>query len=151
MSNLYHLAYISRNAVQGSSKDIKDEIEHILHTARVNNGKTGVTGALLFSGDYFCQVIEGQQKDVEELFETIQMDPRHNDVTVLEFQPITERGFSDWSMAFAGMESKMRFNIDGIKQSKDELAMRETGRNMVFVLEQLVTQRQEARDAALSN
>lgn len=146
VSQLYHLAYISRNAVEGGHDNIKLEIERILQSARHNNVNMGVTGALLFSGGYFCQVIEGEQQNIEELFEIIQMDPRHNDITVLEFQPIAQRGFAEWSMAFAGMEDRMRFNIEGIKQSKDEMTMQETGRNLVTVLEQLVVQRQTVRN-----
>lgn len=151
MSQLYHLAYISRNAIEGSNEDIRVEIERILHVARAKNSKTGVTGALLFSGGYFCQVIEGGQSNIEELFETIQMDPRHSDVTVIEFLPIAERSFSDWSMAFAGMDEKARFSIDGIKQSKSEIAMREVGRNLFYVLEQLITQRQNINNEIRSN
>lgn len=148
MSQLYHLAYISRTAIEGRNEDIRVEIERILHVARARNSKTGVTGALLFSGGYFCQVIEGGQRAIEELFETIQMDPRHSDVTVIEFLPIAARSFSDWSMAFAGVDEKERFSIDGIKKSKTEIAMQEVGRNLLSNLERLITQRQDINNEA---
>jgi lipase chaperone LimK len=102
----------------------------------------GVTGALLYSGGYFCQVIEGPEAVLEELFESIQMDRRHGDVTVLHFKPVEARGFSEWAMALAGIEDHMRFDIEGIRASKDDLTMQEAGRDLVSVLEQLVKQHQ---------
>ena len=115
----------------------------VLAAATRNNPALDITGALLYSGGYFCQAIEGPVDNIEELFEAIQMDDRHCEVTVLHFEPIEERGFSDWSMAFAGIEETMRFDISGIKESKDELGMRQTGVALVNVLDQLVNQHQD--------
>jgi lipase chaperone LimK len=140
--NLYNLAYISKNSIKGSPDEVKSEIQNILTAAHRNNPAVGVTGALLYSGGYFCQVIEGPEQVLEELFESIQMDRRHADVTVLHFTPVEARDFSDWAMALAGIEQDMRFDIEGIRASKDELKMREAGRNLVAVLEQLVQQHQ---------
>jgi Sensors of blue-light using FAD len=142
VSDLYNLAYISKNTIKGNAEEIKEQIRDILAAAHRNNPAKGVTGALLYSGGYFCQVIEGPEDVLEELFESIQMDGRHGDVTVLHFEPIEARGFSDWAMALAGIEDNMRFDIDGVLASKDELKMRETGRDLVSVLEQMVKQHQ---------
>ncbi|HSG62276.1 MAG TPA: BLUF domain-containing protein [Pseudomonadales bacterium] len=142
MNQLYSMAYISKNKIPGTREDVKNQIASILESAQRNNPSLNVTGALLYSGGFFCQVIEGPEDNLEELFETIQMDDRHGDVTVLHFHEISERGFSDWSMAFAGIEETMRFDIEGIKKSKDDLALLETGKNLVAVLEELVTQQQ---------
>jgi hypothetical protein len=142
VSKLLNLAYISRNTIKGDKQAINSEIEDILASAHRNNPAKGITGALLYSGGYFCQVIEGPEEALEELYETIQMDDRHGDVTVLQFEPIEERGFSEWAMAFAGIEDEMRFDANGILASKDELKMREAGKNMVSVLEEMVKQHQ---------
>ena len=45
-------------------------------------------------------------------------------------------------MAFAGIEETMRFDVDGLRQSTDELKLRDTGRNLAHVLEELITQNQ---------
>jgi hypothetical protein len=144
MSNLYHLAYISKNTISGSLLEIETQIRQILDVAGRNNPSKGITGALLYSGGYFCQVIEGPEEPLEELYEVIQMDPRHGEVTVLHFEPIAKRGFNEWAMAFAGVEEDMRFDIEAIRASKDEVAMAETGRDMVVVLEKLVQQHQNS-------
>lgn len=147
MSNLYHLAYISKNSINGTEDDIKEQVKSILSTAQTNNPALGVTGALLYSGGYFCQVIEGESETLEELFETIQMDSRHNQVTVLHFEPIEKRNFSEWAMARAGIEDTMRFDIEGIRTSKDEILVERNGKDLVNVLEQLVKQHQSTLDA----
>jgi hypothetical protein len=144
--DLYRMSYISKNTIATSKEEIESEVKSILASATKNNPSLDITGALLFSGGYFCQTIEGPEDSIEELFETIQMDDRHGEVTVLHFEEIEERGFSDWSMAFAGIEDTMRFDIDGIKESKDELGMRETGKALVAVLDELVNQHQAIKN-----
>ena len=104
MSSLYRLVYASKNLLTGAEAEAA--IEHILAASRRNNERVGVTGALMFNGGAFAQVLEGPQKGVEEAFERIQRDPRHGDVTVLEGGPITERGFVNWSMAFVGQSAR---------------------------------------------
>ena len=140
--DIYSLAYISKNTIAGDQDVINAQIQNILMTAQSNNPAKGITGALLYSGGYFCQVIEGPEEALEDLFETIQMDSRHAECTILHFEPIEEKGFSGWSMAFAGIDDNMRFDIDGIKASKDELAMKSAGKDLVNVLDELVSQRQ---------
>lgn len=139
---LFHIAYISKNAISGDEDMVKEEIGKILEVARKNNLQREITGALLYSGGYFCQVIEGTEEALEELFEIIQMDGRHSNVTVLHFEVIEERSFTDWSMALAGIEDKARFQLAGILESKDQLKLKEAGKNIVSTLDQLIQQHQ---------
>jgi hypothetical protein len=140
---LFHIAYISKNAIEGSTALVQEEIHKILQAAHRNNPEKGITGALLYSGGYFCQVIEGSEEALEELFENIQMDDRHREVAVLHFEPIEERNFANWSMALAGIEDDARFNLDGLLLSKDEIEMKKTGENIVATLEELIKQHQK--------
>jgi hypothetical protein len=99
---LYKLLYCSRNRIQGSEADVKAELQAILASARKNNPAISVTGALIYNGANFAQVLEGPLKSVEHIFEIIQRDPRHSEVVVVQSGPTPSRDFSDWSMAFAG-------------------------------------------------
>jgi hypothetical protein len=101
---LYSLAYFSTNAIEGTQEQVRKSIEQILLTARRNNVRHGITGALLFSDGCFAQVLEGARDDIEAIFETIQCDARHRDVTVMHLHPVAERSFGAWSMAFAGVD-----------------------------------------------
>ena len=99
---LHRLVYYSRNRVAGDADDQASEIRTILDASRANNGRAGVTGALMFNAGCFGQVLEGPRGAIEATFERIQCDPRHGDVSLLAFGPVGERSFSNWSMAFLG-------------------------------------------------
>jgi hypothetical protein len=101
---LYSLAYFSRNTIEDGSGQMQAHIEQILVSARRNNAANGVTGALLFSDGCFAQVLEGPRDEVEAIFETIQCDPRHRDVTILHLHAVEHRSFGAWSMAFGGID-----------------------------------------------
>ncbi len=114
---VYKLLYCSRNAIEGSTDRHAVEIRQILASARKNNAALGITGALFFNGACFAQVLEGPLDAVEALFEKIQQDPRHGDVTLLESGYVDHRDFPEWSMAFAGSGAEeatafAEFNFD---------------------------------------
>jgi hypothetical protein len=108
MKDLYRLVYTSTNHLTGSDNDRAAAVAEILMTSQRNNSKVGVTGALLFNSGCFAQVLEGPRKAVETTFERIQRDLRHSDVSVLQYEPVEARGFSNWSMAFIGQSAKGR-------------------------------------------
>ncbi|MET7243905.1 BLUF domain-containing protein [Methylobacterium sp. EM32] len=106
MSDLYRLVYASRNLIQGPDHEVTAALRQILDASQRNNRAAGVTGALMFNGGAFAQVLEGPRAGVEETFERIQRDERHGDVTVLQCGPAETRGFPDWSMAFVGQSAR---------------------------------------------
>ncbi len=104
MTSIQKVVYCSRNLIEGDAATRDAEIRQILETARRNNSQAKVTGALLFSADHFAQVLEGPQEAVEAIFERIQHDARHGEVTVLESLTSEQRDFSEWSMAYISPE-----------------------------------------------
>ena len=102
MKDLYRLVYTSRNLLAGSEDEQKAAVAGLLAVSKRNNARVGVTGALLFNGGSFAQVLEGSRAAVETTFERIQRDPRHSDVAVLQCEPVEARGFPNWSMGFVG-------------------------------------------------
>lgn len=99
---MHRLVYYSTNRIRGAREEIDAQIDKILETSRRNNGLVGLSGALMFSSGFFGQVLEGPQEAIEATFERIQQDPRHGDVSLLEFSVAGTRCFGDWSMAFVG-------------------------------------------------
>ena len=97
--NLFRILYCSRNLTEIAPGLQTLALGQILQTARANNARRKVTGALLYSSGYFAQVLEGPMGEIEQVFEKIQRDPRHGDVTVLECAGIGSRDFPEWSMA----------------------------------------------------
>ena len=139
-TELHSLTYFSRNVISGTMAEQKAEIERILVSARRNNPRRNVTGALLFSRDCFAQVLEGKVDDVEAIFPQVQSDPRHADVRILQFEPIDSRSFGNWSMAFAGYSTpdNERLDVAGILQDPSRFDSKEVGRLVVEVLTDLM-------------
>jgi hypothetical protein len=77
------------------------QVESILTKSRQNNKRDGVTGALLFTGGYFAQVLEGEKADTLATMDRIWSDPRHENVKVLLRREPTHRQFGSWTMALS--------------------------------------------------
>ncbi|MCG8447363.1 MAG: BLUF domain-containing protein [Hyphomicrobiales bacterium] len=99
---LFRLVYYSRNIVKTLGQPVSSEIKSILNSAAKNNPSLGLTGALIFNDAYFAQVLEGDRKAVTATFCKIAGDPRHSDLVIMKAEPIEQRTFLRWSMAFAG-------------------------------------------------
>jgi hypothetical protein len=92
---LVRLVYASRSAAPVTS----DLIEDILAQSRRHNLDAGITGALcVCHGEVFMQVLEGGREEVNRLYGKLLRDPRHTDVTLLDYAEIAERRFSSWRM-----------------------------------------------------
>jgi hypothetical protein len=101
---LHRLIYCSRNRIAGSPQEITSAIEAILRRSRLINKSKDVTGALLFNGEAFAQVLEGSRAAVQAIYANILKDSRHSHVVLLEDVPIGVRDFTNWSMAFSGAD-----------------------------------------------
>jgi len=76
------------------------DLEDILESARRNNEKLGITGVLILSDGVFFQAIEGEEEVLDGLLVQILADPRHQDAKVFRREPIGERNFGEWKMAY---------------------------------------------------
>ena len=70
----------------------------ILSSARRNNPRDNVTGALICRHDLYLQLIEGPPAAIDILYQRIADDDRHDDVRLLMTADIGERMFPDWAM-----------------------------------------------------
>lgn len=93
---MYHLIYVS----QAARPLAESELIEILRTSRENNASKNITGMLLYLNDKFIQVLEGEEKAVQELFDQISSDLRHNRVIRVLEGNAEQRTFKDWSMGF---------------------------------------------------
>lgn len=103
---IYTLVYISFAA--GGLRE--KELSEILEASRRNNQKRGITGLLLYAEGNIIQVLEGNQEEVEALYEKIGLDERHERITRLFAGHSETRLFSEWSMAYK------RLSLNTIKE-----------------------------------
>lgn len=94
---IYHLIYVS----SARKPFDRPALDALLAQAREANARAGITGMLAYCGGNFMQLLEGQRKSVEDIFDRIARDPRHFDVTTLVDLETPERWCGNWSMAYA--------------------------------------------------
>ncbi len=73
-------------------------LDQLVDDASAKNQQLDLTGILVFSQNYFFQVIEGEESKVLELKAKIEQDPRHQHVKVLSNSPCQQRLFPNWGM-----------------------------------------------------
>jgi hypothetical protein len=111
MAELRALVYVST----ASHPLVQQEIDHLLDRARARNTQEQVTGVLLYSHGNFMQYLEGPADGIGIVYRAIKADRLHHGIIELLDEAITEREFSDWSMAFRsvsafGLSSPERFD-----------------------------------------
>lgn len=94
------LLYVSKSKIKAA--DVHDVVAHIVARSEEWNVDHNLTGALIFTGTHFAQVLEGHQKDIDEVMVIIKNDPRHEAISVIDRSPITERHFPHWALAYQG-------------------------------------------------
>ena len=91
---IFYLIYTStpRNTVT------RESLDEITNISIANNAKANVTGMLLGIENKFLQFLEGDEKDVLEVYNRIKNDPRHKDVNLWVKGFADQRTFQSWSM-----------------------------------------------------
>ena len=99
------MAYLSF-ATFNLKEDADLEIEKILDEANENNSRSDITGKLIYRGGIFVQLLEGEKDRINSLLGRILLDNgRHENLRVLFKQPLIERVFPNWSMAYKKIDN----------------------------------------------
>jgi len=80
-----------------------DMVNSILASSTRNNAANGVTGVLVATKTHFLQVLEGEFEILNDTFQRISSDTRHEKIQVISFTEIQERRFSQWAMHGIGL------------------------------------------------
>ena len=142
--DLYRLVYYSRNAIAGDGEALATAISSILAKSQANNQRVGVTGALMFNSGCFAQVLEGSRDHVETVFERIQQDERHGEVSLLAFDPAEARAFENWSMGFVGASVEDSARYGALVQDSGFDPARMTGEALFETLHRLALEEERA-------
>ncbi len=98
--DLRSYAYVSRVAISGS--DFASAVDYIVTRAVRVNSERGITGVLLSSRGFFCQLVEGPGESIPALIQELQSDPRHREMRVFEDMPTSFRRTAGWALAYSG-------------------------------------------------
>ena len=93
----FQILYVSQMA-HGADFGI---VREVVTAARHRNPARGITGALLFDGERFCQLLEGPEPVVKALMKSIARDPRHTQINALFTGPcLGERAMQRWASGY---------------------------------------------------
>jgi len=106
---MYRIMYLSTATVEFTDADL----EELLEKARKNNIQKDVTGLLIIKGRTFLQCLEGDKSSVDEIFEKISQDDRHNNIIELIEEDEGDRYFPDWSMGYKNIN-----HLEDVKSQK---------------------------------
>ena len=97
---LKSVLYVSRASLP--PEDTMLSVEALVGEARRRNQALHITGALIFTGHHFAQLVEGPAEQVDRLMASIMQDSRHRSVRQFDEQPADRRLFPEWSLAYSG-------------------------------------------------
>ncbi|CAG0958779.1 hypothetical protein MYXO_00635 [Myxococcaceae bacterium] len=106
---MYQLVYLSRAVPPLTSAQILD----LVVCSREHNQRHHLTGILLSKAGQFMHLLEGDRPDVEALFERIERDPRHREVTVLHQGSAEGRQFPGCPLGFQDLGSAAVLAVPG--------------------------------------
>lgn len=89
------------------------DLVKILSDSRDNNKIKNITGMLIYGDGTFIQVLEGEEQDVEEVYNKLSADNRHKNLIVLAEGEINKRNFPDWTMGFIAINSNDLEELEG--------------------------------------
>ncbi|MBT5513522.1 MAG: BLUF domain-containing protein [Rhodospirillaceae bacterium] len=124
------LLYISETTRTMSDADLRE----LLEVSWEKNLQHQITGLLLYAGDHFVQVIEGDEEEIRQLTCNIRADQRNSDFTMMFDRSIDCRAFAAWTMGFRAIKLDDFRNIDGFKNlgSLADLDSLESGDDWLF-------------------
>lgn len=115
MANLVQLIYASAATYKMSTQELVD----LLQISRKNNSALEITGMLLYRDGNFLQVIEGDDRVIDELYTKISKDRRHHSIVVIGKRNVSAKQFSEWAMGFTNLD---RIDLTSVPGYSDYLS-----------------------------
>ena len=134
---LVRLLYASR-----AGREIDDAlVASILESSQKHNAEHGITGILCTAspGNVFLQLLEGGRAAVNALYGNIVRDPRHTDITLLDYAEISERRFANWRMGRVNLNRVNQGTILRFSESASFAPFSMSGKTALALLEELTS------------
>ncbi|PZN93907.1 MAG: hypothetical protein DCF30_21130 [Hyphomicrobiales bacterium] len=111
---IFQLVYKSKYSfarVDSTLKTLRD----IVLKSKKNNVACNVTGDLIFDGEVFIQILEGDPADVRRTYNKINEDRRHKESEILLTRIAGARDFPAWAMGGFLQTAPISNTITGIE------------------------------------
>lgn len=133
---LTSLLYVSRSALRLPLEAV--EVDRIVDWSNGRNRTIDVTGALLFTEKHFVQYLEGPGENLDALMASIGRDPRHGDLRIVFREPVAERRFATWALAYAGPSTFVSGNVLPLTDARPGAAQRKAADRLIQLMRQFV-------------
>ena len=80
----------------------EEEVNSMANSVQVRNRTLEVTGALIYAGARFAQLLEGPSRSVNQIMASVEQDQRHEQINHIPVRKRRVRRFATWGMAYAG-------------------------------------------------
>jgi hypothetical protein len=138
---LFRLFYRSDSELIGGEDAVREAAFGIADASSERNARDGITGALMFAGNVFVQLLEGERDALETTFERVCRDMRHRRIMVIDYSQIDERVFDTWAMvAFEGDE-RARALFPSIGETTNFAHRTMTATAAVALMQRMLTKR----------
>ncbi|MBW8297327.1 BLUF domain-containing protein [Sphingopyxis sp.] len=129
--------YVSRSLIEPARATAA--VADLVEASIANNLRRDISGALLFTGDHFAQIMEGPEDNIAALMTSIEHDERHQSVTVIRRTPIRERKFQDWALAYNGPSLFIARHVARVLASPPGVDKQRTARWLTDMMLELMT------------
>ena len=76
-------------------------LNEIIAPARRNNERLHISGMLVFTGSHFLGIHEGDERDLDRLWRSLEVDVRHCELTRIGEELCIKRWFPTWLMGYS--------------------------------------------------
>lgn len=115
-SLLSRQVYVSFSELDGG------ELLGLLEHSRQRNAQNGITSALMSSGQYLFQVVEGPESQVDALMDRIEKDSRHKQMKRVLKEQTNVRHYALWTMGYVALPLAGQLLMPLLKFRDDERA-----------------------------
>ena len=111
-----------------------EDVRNIMEVANKKNKELGITGCLIYHNKFFLQILEGEKEIVQEIFDTIKLDDRNDQVTLLSTDQSENRLFKEWAMAFYQVPDQVVLSPEEEKVRQELIEISDTSKKPNFTL-----------------
>jgi len=97
-------------------------INQIIIPSRRNNVRDHISGTMLFTGAHFLAVLEGEHRDLTDLWVRLQQDQRHCDLFCIGDDPCGSRLYPGWKTSYMA-DPKVDEQIESFRSLQARAAM----------------------------
>lgn len=128
--------YVSRSLIEPALATTA--VADLVEASIANNARCEITGALLFTGAHFAQILEGSEDSIAALMKSIGRDVRHDQLRVINHTVVKERKFQDWALAYNGPSLFIERHVARVLASPPDADQKRMARWLAEVMEELM-------------